>query len=118
MVTKPRRTLKPKLTKLRKKNPSLYNRSEPRSKPSIKKTFKKVMDSLKPGSRPKLNPDMVKTGPLTKNLRLKKKPKLNLKNKIPKVSDLLYRPKYDSKGNIIKPKAVPMSKRKPKKKKK
>ena len=108
------------------------------TKPSIRKTFRKVRDSLKPGSRPKLNPDMVKTGPLTKNLRLKKKPKLNLKNKIPKVSDLLYRPKkdkdgkiikpkvsdllyrpkYDSKGNIIKPKAVPMSKRKPKKNKK
>lgn len=85
-------------------------------KRSIKKTVKKVIDSFKK-PKPKRNPDVYKTGP-------GRKPK-----KLPKISDLLYRPKRDKYGNIIKPRpknpklpkdrkppvAMPMKSRKPKK---
>jgi len=126
-------------------------------KRSLKKTIRKVIGSLKPGAGPRINPDAIKTGPrrrkpkkileAEKNLKLlermkerlkkdptllgpkKSKPKPKLRDLLyrpkrdkdgniikPKPRDLLYRPKYDSKGNIIKPKAVPMKARKPKKK--
>ena len=110
-----------------------------RPKRSIKKTLRKVVDSLK-NAGPKINPDAVRTGPrrrapkkvteAQKNLKLLQKLQDKLKNrKKPKVSDLLYRPKRDKYGNIIKPRpknpklpkdrkppvAMPMKSRKPKK---
>lgn len=94
-----------------------------RPKRSIKKTVKRVIDSFKK-PKPKRDPSVYKTGPGRKPKKEPKirdllyRPKRDKDGKIikPKPRDLLYRPKYDSKGNIIKPKAIPMKVRKPKKK--
>tara|TARA_R100000900_G_scaffold39763_1_gene32707 strand:+ start:334 stop:627 length:294 start_codon:yes stop_codon:yes gene_type:complete len=94
-----------------------------RPKRSMKKTIRKVIDSFKK-PKPKRDPSVYKTGPGRKPKKLPKvsdllyRPKRDKDGKIikPKPRDLLYRPKYDSKGNIIKPKAIPMKVRKPKKK--
>jgi len=94
-------------------------------RPKISETLRKVMDSFKKPKKKPI-PDIYKTGPRTtrKKKKLPKvsdllyRPKRDKDGKIikPKPRDLLYRPKYDSKGNIIKPKAIPMKVRKPKKK--
>ena len=59
-------------------------------RPKISETLRKVIESLKKPKKKPI-PDIYKTGP-------RRKPK-----KLPKVSDLLYRPKRDKDGNIIKP---------------
>jgi hypothetical protein len=87
------------------------------TRPKISETLRKVMESLKK-PKTKRDPSAYLTGP-------GRKPK-----KLPKVSDLLYRPKRDKDGNIIKPRPknpklpkdrkpprmIPMKSRKPKKK--
>lgn len=88
------------------------------TRPKISETLRKVMESLKKPKKKPI-PDIYKTGPRT----------TKKKKKLPKVSDLLYRPKRDKDGNIIKPrpknpklpkdrkppKAIPLKSRKPKK---
>ena len=92
-------------------------------KRSIKKTVRKVIDSFKK-PKTKRDPGAYLTGPGRKPKKLPKvrdllyRPKRDKDGNIikPKPKDLLYRPKYESKGNIIKPKAIPMKVKKPKKK--
>ena len=84
----------------------------------------KLKEELGRLTKPKRDPSVYKTGPGRKPKKEPKirdllyRPKRDKDGKIikPKPRDLLYRPKYDSKGNIIKPKAIPMKVRKPKKK--
>ena len=93
------------------------------TKRSLKTTVRKVIDSFKKPKK-KRDPGAYLTGPGRKPKKLPKvrdllyRPKRDKDGKIikPKPRDLLYRPKYDSKGNIIKPKAIPMKVRRPKKK--
>jgi len=87
------------------------------TRPKISETLRKVMESFKKPKK-KRDPGAYLTGP-------GRKPK----KKLPKVSDLLYRPKRDKDGNIIKPRPknpklpkdrkpprmIPMKSRKPKK---
>jgi hypothetical protein len=93
-------------------------------RPKISETLRKVMDSFKK-PKTKRDPSAYLTGPGRKKPKKEPKirdllyrPKRDKDGKIikPKPRDLLYRPKYDSKGNIIKPKAIPMKVKKPKKK--
>ena len=70
----PRRTLRTKQTELRKKNPSLYNRSEPRStRPKKKKLpHEKLLDKYLKGDIPFTIPSGVKS--LKELLKKKKNP--------------------------------------------